>query len=118
MVNLKIDNFEIKNTEQGDFIKMEWLGRSESRNPADHLNPYLDNFIDKIQGKNLLIDYTNLEFMNSSTVPPIIKLIKSCSTSGIKVTVHFSKNVEWQSASFKPLQTVCMSLNNISIEGV
>ncbi|WCL50453.1 hypothetical protein [Leptospira sp. GIMC2001] len=118
MDNLKIENFEIKISAQGDSVMMQWLGRSESRNPAEYLNPYLENFISNIQGKNLVIDYTKLEFMNSSTVPPIIKLIKSCSTNDIKVTIHFNKIVEWQNASFKPLQTVCMNLKNIKIEGI
>jgi hypothetical protein len=114
----KVDNFEIKVSEQTDEVKIQWLGRSEARNPAEILNPYLDNIANQLRGKNILIDYTKLEFMNSSTVPPIIKFIKSCSVNGMITNVHYNKNLEWQSASFMPLKTVCIILKNVIVTGI
>ena len=118
IAGIKVDNFEIKITEQLDKVKVQWLGRRESRNPAEILNPYFDNMINQLNGKSITIDYTLLEFMNSSTVPPIIKFIKACSLGGINTVVNYSKDLEWQNASFKPLQTICMMLKNITVSAV
>jgi hypothetical protein len=118
MNGLKVDNFEIKVLEQNDLVKLQWLGRSELRNPAEVLNPYLDSIVTKLKGKNIVVDYSKLEYMNSSTVPPIIKFIKSCNQNELNTKVHFDKNSEWQNASFKPLQTVCMVLKNVVVEGI
>lgn len=119
MDSLKVENFEIRVSKGMDgTVKLQWTGRSEARNPGDILNPYLDGNIGYLKGKNIIVDFTKLEFMNSSTVPPIIKFIKNCSVNEIPAVIHFDKNSEWQNASFKPLQTVCMVLKNIKVEGV
>ena len=72
----------------------------------------------KLKDKQVAIDYTELEFMNSSTVPPIIKFIKSCSQSASSIVVNYNMNLEWQTASFKPIQTVCLVLKNVTVAGI
>ena len=115
---LKADNFEIKVINQNNQIKIQWFGRSEARNPAKLLNPYFENMLSKLKDKQVAIDYTELEFMNSSTVPPIIKFIKSCSQSASSIVVNYNMNLEWQTASFKPIQTVCLVLKNVTVAGI
>jgi anti-anti-sigma regulatory factor len=73
---LKADNFEIKVINQNNQIKIQWFGRSEARNPAELLNPYFENMLSKLKDKQVAIDYTELEFMNSS-VPQIHKILLS-----------------------------------------
>lgn len=118
VTELKSENLEIRISEEQEKIKIQWLGRSDARNPADVINPFLENILGKIKGKSIVIDYTNFEFMNSSTVPPIIRFIKSCSLIHMNTTILYNKSKEWQSASFRPLQTVCMVLKDVEVKGV
>lgn len=120
MRNLKQGSLEliINEMTNGKSVKMEWCGVSDNRNPSEFLNPYLDDVLNHYKGKILLIEFQNLKFMNSSTVPPIIRFIKGCSNNGIETTITFSKNLEWQMATFKPLHTVCTVLKNVKVLGV
>lgn len=117
MNQLKIEDLEIKASEAGGLVTVKWMGRSESRNPSEHINPFFDVLLGSVKGKNLEIDFCSLQYMNSSTVPPIIRLVKSCSENQIPTIVYYNKDSEWQSASFKPLKVVCTTLKNVKVEG-
>ena len=98
-------------------VKMTWLGRSENRDPALLLNPYLSKIIDAIEGKKMEIDFTRFEYMNSSTVPPIIQMVKSLETKGISTKVIYNKDSKWQEASFKALQVITTKMKHIEVIG-
>jgi hypothetical protein len=76
MNNLKHESLEIT-LEEGPRNIISWDGRSESRDPSLVLMPYFKQILDKLKGKELVIRFENLKYMNSSTVPPIIYLIKT-----------------------------------------
>ena len=57
-------------------IVMKWLGKSRERDPGAMLYPYFNEIINEIKEGDLTIDFSELEYMNSSTVPPILKLFK------------------------------------------
>lgn len=118
MDNFKVEDLEIKISGTGSDFQMKWSGRSESRNPGEILNPYLDGLMKSLSGKKLTVDYCSLEYMNSSTVPPIIRFVKNCDTNNIETTINYKKDSEWQSASFKPLQTVCTLLKKVKVIGI
>ncbi len=118
MNNFKSEDLEIKFSMNGDTSELKWLGRSEARNPSDALNPYLDSILEKLSGKKLVVDYCALEYMNSSTVPPIIRFVKACDKSNIETTIQYNSKSEWQTASFKPLQTICTILKTVKVVGV
>ena len=100
-----------------DKVTMSWLGRSESREPAVALNPYLTGLIDSISGKELVVDFTKLEYMNSSTVPPIIQMIKNLNTKGVVTKIYYDKESKWQAASFKALETISKTMTSIEVTG-
>lgn len=116
MENLKEGTLEIT-VNDGEKLIMEWLGRSESREPSAVLNPYLKKIIDNASGKEIEVDFANLEYMNSSTVPPIIQMIKELDTKGIPTSIYYNKDSKWQAASFKALETIASSLKNIEVMG-
>lgn len=116
MANFKEGNLEIV-IEEGSSNKMTWLGNSEDRDPSAFLNPYFDDLISGFKGKDLEIDFIKLEYMNSSTVPPIIQLIKSLNSSAVKTLISYDKDSKWQSASFKALETIARTMDNIEVAG-
>lgn len=101
----------------GEKITMSWLGKSESREPSAVLNPYLAKTIDAISGKGMVVDFTKLEYMNSSTVPPIIQLIKNLNSKSIATKIYYDKESKWQAASFKALETISKALSSIEVIG-
>jgi hypothetical protein len=116
-MNLKDENLEIL-FEEGEKNTLTWVGKSESRDPSSLLNPYFKNISKTFKGKDLEIKFEQLRYMNSSTVPPIIKLIKDLEENGIKSTITYDKNSKWQVASFKALETIVRTMQNISVRGV
>ena len=96
---------------------MTWLGQSDSRNPANELNPYLDGLIDELKTFELTVKFNDLEYMNSSTVPPIIYFLKKLNTNEIKTLITYNMGKKWQTASFKALETFSGMLNFITVKG-
>ena len=81
-MNLKDSDLEIILTE-GNPNTITWIGKSEARDPSSIINPYFKNIFDKLKGKALEIKFEQLKYMNSSTVPPIIQLIKNLEERGL-----------------------------------
>jgi len=96
---------------------MTWLGQSNSRTPVRELNPYLDNLVDELKAMELTIRFNDLEYMNSSTVPPIIQFLKKLDNNGIKTLIIYNAESKWQAISFKALETFAGILNLITVKG-
>jgi hypothetical protein len=116
-MNLKDSNLEIT-LEEGNKNTITWIGKSEARDPSSIINPYFKNIFDRLKGKELEIKFEQLKYMNSSTVPPIIQLIKSLEENRIKSIITYDKNSKWQLASFKALETIVRTMENISVKGI
>jgi hypothetical protein len=110
--SLTID-FKIINNE----VILAWCGKSDERNPSEALNPYLDSLIDELKGKIVSLEYLNLEYMNSSTVPPIVQFIKKLNTNNIETKIIYNSKSKWQSASFKALDALSKVMQHITVLG-
>lgn len=116
MKNFHNKSLKIQLNKSGNKILMTWVGQSDDRNPSATLNPYLNSLIDSLKGNELIIEYSKLEYMNSSTVPPIIQFIKKLNTSGIKTVIQYDAKSKWQCASFKALETLSVMMNCITVK--
>ncbi len=101
----------------GNITVMAWIGKSDFRHPASYLMPYLDDFINELTAKELTVDFKQLAYMNSSTVPPLIHLLKNLNDRGIKTTVKYDKNAHWQTMSFKAFETLAKMLAHVEVVG-
>ncbi|MCP4599874.1 MAG: hypothetical protein GY847_04915 [Proteobacteria bacterium] len=102
---------------EGPPTVIEWTGMSNARAPASIINPFVDNLIDEFKNKETTIDFRKLEYMNSSTVTPIIRLMKMFDDNSIKTLVIYDRSSKWQQASFKALDTLARMLNYIEVKG-
>jgi len=116
MKNFKNDNMEIQ-FESGDLNRLIWTGKSINRDPSEELNPYLDEILEHLKGKKLEVDFSNLEYMNSSTVPPIIYMAKKLNQNNIETDIFYNCSSSWQSASFKALETIVLKMDSIKVKG-
>ncbi len=99
----------------GGKTKMSWMGQSADRNLSVRLDTYLGSLLDELKGSELLIEYDRLEYMNSSTIPLIIRFLNILNAGGIKTEIVYDSNQKWQCATFKALGTLATLMKNITI---
>ena len=118
MRDLNSGDLHIKIELQNNLTIMKWLGKSRERDPGAMLYPYFNEIINEINESELAIDFSELEYMNSSTVPPILKLFKLLDTRKIRTKILYDSRSGWQCASFKALSTIAETLDNVVVEGL
>lgn len=118
MKNLTSGGLTIEIIVDGPKTVMRWLGQSDSRNPAGELNPYMNELLDDLKNLELTIDFTELEYMNSSTVPPILQFLKKLNDQEVKTTVAYKAELKWQAASFKALETFSRMFTHLTVMGI
>lgn len=117
MENFKGGSLEIIVNKSGNETKMIWKGKSDDRNPASMLDPYFTKIMDELKGTDVTVDFMELDYMNSSTVPPIIKFLKNLNSHKIDAVFTYSEKSKWQAASFKAFKTFSSMLPHITVEG-
>ncbi|MBN2533859.1 MAG: hypothetical protein JXB88_13270 [Spirochaetales bacterium] len=87
-------------------LKLE--GDSRDIEPAVFLDPYFKEIVEemKSKGKKLVVDFRNLNSMNSSTVLPIITFVRNLEEGSISTEIVFDLESNWQKASFIPLSAI------------
>jgi len=93
-----------------------WSGVSDARNPGAQLNVVLQRMVDELDGCKVTVDFRRLQYMNSSTVPPIINLIKRLNARAVHSVVLFSE-VDWQRTQLRCMQTIARTLPYVQVEG-
>lgn len=85
-------------------IIVRWLGESKDREPIKFITPIFDTIYIKNHTKPLIMDFTQFEYMNSSTVTPIVKQLERAKKESRKVTIKYKKALKWQELSFAALR--------------
>lgn len=99
-------------------VRLSWLGRSVERDPAKALSPFFGTVESHLQAdRSVELDFRNLEFMNSSTVKPILTFCASASTKVRAVSVRYDSQKTWQRLSFGLLKALSTSWTNVTVEG-
>lgn len=114
-----LNDLEIKYENKNGKIIMQWLGECTDKNPSAVLEPYLLDISQKLKELELELEceFEKLEFMNSSTVPPIIIFIQSLEENNVKSVVSYDENIDWQEASFSALATIAEFCSFVSVVG-
>lgn len=92
--------------EDENSIKILWKGKSTDRMPSSFLNPIFQDVFQKSSElkKYLILDFLNLEYMNSSTIMSISKFIEKGKNENFTVHVVYNKQRRWQELSFSALR--------------
>jgi hypothetical protein len=92
-----------------------WTGESDARNPGEFLNPLVAKLAKDLAGQNVVIDFSELTYMNSATVAPLIMCIKSLDGTASAVLVLFSDQ-DWQRTHVQCVRTISRQLKKVRIE--
>lgn len=109
------ENLTLVVTASGGTATVSWRGVSDSRFPAQFLGPIIDELGNDLQRLDVVIDLRELKYMNSSSVLPLIALIKRLDGNGKSVRVRF-QNVDWQRTHHNCMSAMARTLKNVHIE--
>lgn len=103
-----------------DELRLNWQGMSMAREPGRFLMPILSRALDlgAQQKKPLVIDFQRLEYLNSSTLSPVIRALEQARRGQNRVKVLYDKGVKWQALSFTGLDIFKTPDSRIDVEGV
>jgi len=101
-------------------ITIRFIGKSNERNPSKFIYPILSDALDQgtSGNKDIILDFMELEYMNSSTITPILKILdKAKRGEDYRVTIVYRQSLKWQDLSFSALKIFEAKDNKIRITG-
>jgi hypothetical protein len=88
-------------------VRLAWLGKSADRDPSRFLVPVLAEAMEtaKLERLPLVMDFSGLDYMNSSTFTPVVKALDESRRLAVPVVLEYSLTRKWQALSFSALRT-------------
>jgi hypothetical protein len=105
--------------EKETVIEVLWLGRSTAREPKIFIQPILNDIVDlanKIQ-KPINMDFRKLEYMNSSTITPILRMLEDAANANSTFSITYDSSLRWQELNFSALEIFRGKNRNFRLEG-
>jgi hypothetical protein len=114
------ESLRINVIEYVDSISIEWTGKSIDRNPGKFITPILVNALSKTSQnkKRIVLDFQRLDYMNSSTITPIIKILDRAKRGSTRVTALYDKSLKWQDLAFSALEIFQTVDKRVEIKGM
>jgi hypothetical protein len=91
----------------GDQVRVVWTGKSADREPGRFLVPVLSSLLGEARaaGARLVLDFSGLDYMNSSTFTPVVKILDEARRGAVPITLEYDQAKKWQALSFSALRT-------------
>lgn len=122
LFNKTYENPELKiEVEETDReVKVLWLGKSTAREPVHFIKPILDAVLKLARDtkKSIAMDFYKFEYMNSSTITPIIRALEFSNDDSIKISIKYCSSLKWQELNFSALEVFKFKNKNFSLEGI
>lgn len=106
-------------SDEADAVVVTWRGRSTAREPAEFLIPILTKALDRAAElkRPLNLDFRGIEYFNSSTITPVVRMIEEAKRRGNSLVITYDKKLRWQELSFSALQVFHTGDQRIRILG-
>jgi len=106
--------------ENDEQINVKWNGKSVDRDPSTFLTPILLNVLESStrDEKAIELDFRELEYLNSSTITPIIKILERAKRGNNYLTIIYKKSLKWQDLSFSALEIFQTQDGRVAIKGL
>lgn len=106
VTELHIDQeLQIELRETAEALLITLRGASGARDPSVFLDPLLSDAVEIAlrADKELVIDFRGLRWMNSSTLPPFLRLIARAQGEPLRLRLVYDRQQHWQGVSFSVL---------------
>jgi hypothetical protein len=106
--------------ENEESINIKWTGKSIHRKPGQFITPILVDVLKKSTDlkKRIVLDFRKLDYMNSSTITPVIKILERAKRGKVQVTVLYEKSLKWQDLTFSALKIFQTKDQRVEIKGL
>jgi hypothetical protein len=100
-------------------LRVVWRGKSADREPSRFLAPVLSEALARARaaGLPLVMDFSALDYMNSSTFTPVVKALDESRRLAVSVVLEYSTTRKWQALSFSALRTFETLDGRIKVHG-
>jgi hypothetical protein len=116
--SLHADGYDIAVEYRKDSVILHWTGEVTVRDPNATLGPYLDDVLKSADKRTVVLDFSELGFMNSSTLLPITAFMKAAETQKVKSELWYKGTVSWQFVSRGCMQVLCQKFQCVSVKTV
>ena len=113
--DIQLDTLTISVVRIATGATIMWKGTSDSRSPGATLNPALERLVQSVENFDVTVDFTELEYMNSATVAPMMELIRKLDTSCKSVRVVFL-DAGWQCTHSRCMSAIARTLKHFNVE--
>ena len=113
MNNLVSGLLKINCSTEGGKLTVTFFGKSSIREPGTVLTPFFADIL-KSAPSELVLQFDKLEFMNSSTMPPVAQFLDKLEKQGIRTTIVYDEKSNWQNVAFRVLKKITEHFKRIS----
>lgn len=101
-------------------ITVKFFGKSILRDPNEFVMPILLGILSEANESKsrVVLDFQKLDYMNSSTLTPVIKVMERARVGDGKMTLVYKQSLRWQDISFSALVIFQTKDQRIEIRGV
>ena len=91
--------------EDDETVRVIWSGRSTAREPGQFILPILTEAVENAErtDRRVVIDFRRLEYLNSSTITPMIRVLELAKRGTVAMSVIYDQKLKWQALSFSAL---------------
>ena len=109
----------IRREQASEDLTLVFEGKSILRDPTEFLQPILLQVVEEIdaEGKRLVLDFSDLAYMNSSTFTPLVKTLERARLGRSRITVLYDADQKWQSVSFSALKIFTTDDGRVAVVG-
>lgn len=106
LYELKEGQLSVTVQNSGEQILVFWEGKSNERNPSSFLKPFFKRIFESSQSLKLpvVMDFKKFQYMNSSTVTPIVQMLESAKQENVSITFLYDRNKTWQELNFQAMK--------------
>jgi len=85
---------------------VSFIGNSDARDPSPFIEPILRRVAEQADAhsKMLVLDFRKLDRMNSSSVPPIVRVLDAARRGQLRLKIIYDRTRRWQATSFCALK--------------
>lgn len=117
MKRIEIDNLVILCEINERIMTIKWTGISKEMDPDAKLIPIMNTLLEDAQ-EQLVLDFYDLEYINSASVVPVITFVKAADEKKINTVIRYNPQLSWQKSMFKAFTALTKILKHLSIEEI
>ncbi len=92
-----------------------WRGVFDALNPNQTLGEFLWKQQEGLRNRDVLVDFSKMEFLNSTTLAVMLRFVKELDAIILKLTLKFNTAESWQMVSFRCMKAISRTLKNTEV---